>query len=216
MCGRYTVTKPEWIKETFSVRRSPPAGGGRPRFNVAPSQKVPVVRGNGPDRTCLECVWGFAPTWAGAGERGRAIINARAESLDARPSFRDAFRTSRCILPADGFFEWTTAPNGGRQPFYIRPDDGRLLAFAGLCDLPGSRCLVITTAANSLMRDIHDRMPAILRPDQWEQWLDPGFSETRALAGMLAPREWTGMTAVRVGSLVNSPRNDDPRCVQPV
>jgi len=214
MCGRYTIVRPERVASAFRTKNKLPGKLTRPRYNIAPTQDVPVVLGDDNTFRFEQCRWGFIPAWAAAAGKGKPLINARAETLDAKPSFRIAFKESRCLVPADGFYEWHAGPEG-KQPFYIRSAGEDTLAFAGLYEATTSTCAIVTAAANSFMRPIHERMPVILGPDQREQWLDSTCSDVCLLKDMLASREWTNMTAIPVSSFVNSVANDDPRCIEP-
>ena len=223
MCGRFTLTSPgELVAEAFGIDEPPQL---TPRYNIAPTQPVAVVRGAGPGgaRSLSFLRWGLVPTWA-KGPRGRSlIINARAESLTEKPSFREPFESRRCLVPADGFYEWKEVPGArAKQPFLLRMADGRPFAFAGLWERPHpgdaespGTCLVLTTEPNALVREIHDRMPLILAPQDYAAWLDPDVGGARRLSSLLRPFPAEAMTAVRVGLAVNNANNDTPDCLQP-
>jgi putative SOS response-associated peptidase YedK len=189
MCGRFTQTKSrEEVLEELGGIELPPLFLGR--YNVAPTQKVAVIRPNQP-AFAMESIWGFTNPRSGA-----LIINARAESLTERPMFKDLLPENRCLIPADGFFEWK-----GRQPYYFQLPDKKLFAFAGLwCD---GRCVIITRAADDNMQGIHDRMPVILARDEWASWLDRFTIKEQ-------PPE---IIARPVSRRVNSVANDDPECL---
>ncbi len=218
MCGRYTLSTPVGVlAEEFGL------GGTLPdlpaSYNVAPTQEVPAILGNDGERRLELLRWGLVPAWADDPQVGSRMINARSETAPEKPSFRRAFRDRRCLIPADGFYEWKRTSDG-KQPYRIHMGDGRPFAFAGLWESWDKgreeirSCAILTTAANALVGEIHDRMPVILAPDAYDVWLDPG-SERDELTGLLAPYPEEEMEAYPVSRLVNSPRNNDPRCVEP-
>ena len=164
--------------------------------------------------------WGLIPPWADDPQIGSRMINARSETAPEKPSFRRAFRERRCLIPADGFYEWQRT-NGAKQPFYIHMEDGRPFAFAGLWESWGRggegeirTCTILTTAANAVVGEIHERMPVIVAPDAYDVWLDPS-SERDELTGLLAPYPEDEIEAYPVSRFVNSPSNNDSRCVEP-
>jgi len=189
-----------------------------PRYNVCPSQEVPIVA-NTPQPKIDFASWGLVPSWGSAGVR--PLINARAESLASNRTFKDALRKRRCLLPADGFYEWKTTPTGERCPVYFRLKNGKPFAFAGLWE--GTRvggelaktCTIITTNSNSLIEPIHDRMPVILMEEDYKRWLDAAEKEPEDLLAMLRPFPAQEMEAVEVSKLVNSPKNEGPECIEP-
>ncbi len=219
MCGRYTLKTPAGdLAERFGVVGDVPSL--EPRYNVAPTQEVAAVLADSGGRRLEMLRWGLIPSWAKDPEMGNRMINARAETAPEKPSFRKAFRERRCLIPADGFYEWQKT-NNGKQPFYIRMRDGSPFAFAGLweswqdADGPTVRsCAIITTRANELVGEVHDRMPVILDPEDHDLWLDPDFDETDPLASLLKPYPADAMEAYPVSRFVNSPRNDDERCIE--
>ena len=166
----------------------------QPNYNVAPTQEVPaVVAGNGGGERRLEMLrWGLIPSWADDPGIGARMINARSETVAEKPSFRPAFKERRCLIPADGFYEWQKT-NGGKQPHYIRMKNGRPFAFAGLWESwkgDGNEirsCTILTTNPNDIAGEIHNRMPVILPPEGYEVWLDPDVRETDQLLSLLAP-----------------------------
>lgn len=220
MCGRYTLAAnlatltamfPEWI-----IPDNPP-----PRYNIAPSQPVAVVANTG-ERRMAYFRWGLIPSWAKDPSIGNRMINARAESLVEKPSFRTAYRRRRCLILADGFYEWYQEPGGrGKVPMYIRLRSGLPFAFAGLWDTwrseqgaPLFSCTILTTDPNDLIERIHHRMPVILKPEAYEQWLDPNEQAPETLNGLLKPYPAEEMTAYPVSPLVNNPKTDTPACIE--
>jgi putative SOS response-associated peptidase YedK len=222
MCGRFTQTaSPELIAEQFGVR--PPLAVS-PRYNIAPSQPIAAIRSD-PDsstRTFVMLRWGLIPSWAKDPKMGMHCINAKAETVAERPSFRSAFKKRRCLVIADGFYEWQR--HGGRkQPMWIGRTDRRPFAFAGLWEHwqpsagdPIESCTIITTEPNDLMAPIHNRMPVILDRTAYDQWLDPTFQQTELLKPLLRPYPSEELTAYLVSILVNNPRHDVPQCLESV
>jgi putative SOS response-associated peptidase YedK len=235
VCARFTLTASgEDLAEAFGLEEAPL---WTPRYNIAPSQAVLAVRRVGGRRRADPLRWGLAGAQGDVDEAGEApglpgfdrpargregplLINARSETVASRPAFRDAFATRRCLVPADGFFEWKRL-GSARQPFRICRPDGRPFAFAGLWQPapeapgePGGACAILTTEPNELVRGIHDRMPVILAPHQFELWLAPGAPRT-ALAQLLRPAPPGELTAFPVSPRVNRTRNDDPGCLEP-
>ena len=212
MCGRYVVAyEPQTLVSGFSVTRVPPFPR---RWNVAPQSDVPVVRETKEGERVVELMrWGLLPHWAKDPALGHKLNNARAEGIAGKPSFRQAIRRRRCLLPASGFYEWQPTA-AGKQPWYISAADGSLLAMAGLFEAwrPSEdtewtlTCCIITTAANALMAPIHDRMPVLLAPAQWAAWLSREQQDPEALAPMMQPapaeilRAWPVSRAVNRGS----------------
>ena len=216
MCGRYSQHHTtEALVDRFAVHmvHEPVAE----RYNVAPSQPVPVITANG--ARCLDAYrWGLIPSWAK--EPGGGIINARAETLAEKPSFKAALARRRCLIPADGFFEWKKEESG-RQPFHIRLKAGDLFAIAGLWEVwespegaPLHTCAIITVAPNEVLAPLHNRMPAILRPEEEAAWLDPAVKSAEALQ-LLRPYPADRMEASPVSRRVNAPTLDDPACILP-
>lgn len=220
MCGRYTLTvKPEVLAAHFHLA-APPAF--LPRFNVAPSQDVPVVRmdANGPRFDMIR--WGYIPSWAKTPSIGAKMINARSESAGVKVAFRSALRERRCLIPADGFYEWRR--NGlKKQPFYIRRRDDRVFAFAGLWTAwngPNGEfiesCAVLTTEPNEMLRQIHDRMPVIMDERGYDIWLSPEETDPRRVIHLLTPMPTDNLVIHPVSPHVNDPANDDPACIEQV
>jgi putative SOS response-associated peptidase YedK len=166
--------------------------------------------------------WGFIPSWADDPAIGNRMINARSETVADKPSFRSAFRKRRCLIPASGFYEWqAVAGKKEKQPFFIRMDHGRPFAFAGLWEAwnkgeePVESCTILTTAANDVMKPLHHRMPVMLDAKDYGTWLDPAVQDQEKLEPLLVPYH-EGLTAIPVSTCVSSPRNDGPRCIEPV
>ena len=214
MCGRYTLTRPaEALERLFDVGAGP---GSRPRYNVAPTQPAPVLRiGPGGGRRIETARWGWTALRAGDGGAPPLLINARAETVPARPAFREAFATRRCLVPADGFYEWRRE-RGRRQAFRIGFEGGAPFAMAGLWEKAGDssgRFVVVTTAAPAKFAPIHPRFPLIVAAADHDAWLSGDAAAARAL---LRPPSADGMAHYRVGDRVNDARNDDPACVAPM
>jgi len=219
MCGRFTLTADlSTLQEAFPFVHMPE--GMQPRYNIAPSQPVAVVPNDG--RNQLDFfVWGLIPSWAKDPSIGNRMINARAETLQEKPSFRNAFRRRRCLVLADGFYEWKKEGQG-KIPTYIRLASGSPFAFAGLWESwnapDGSNvlsCTIITTQPNEFMAKIHNRMPVILPESSYSLWLESGEQDTRRLADLLAAYTSGEMQAYPVSPLVNNPKNDVPELIQP-
>lgn len=211
MCGRFTLTTDiRTIAETFGVA---PTLEAAPRYNIAPTQEVVSILRNGTAH--LEWLqWGLIPSWAQDEAIGSKMINARAETLAEKPSFKRLLRSRRCLLPADGFYEWKKGA-GGKIPMYITLKDGSPFAFAGLWDLwhsPDGRqirtCTIITTQPNDVVAPIHGRMPVILTPDARAMWLDSAIQDEHALLPLLAPYPAADMTAREVSRRVNNPKSE--------
>ena len=191
-----------------------------PSYNVAPTQRVAAVVSDGETRKLEMLRWGLIPPWADDPEIGSRMINARSETATEKSSFRKPFRERRCLILADGFYEWQKS-SSGKQPYYIRMEDERPFAFAGLWERWSREgeeirtCTILTTEPNDLVKDIHNRMPVILPPEDYALWLDPDIQETDAISPLLKPYSAEEMQAYPVSRSVNSPANDDPRCIEP-
>jgi putative SOS response-associated peptidase YedK len=224
VCGRFTQSDPERIVEEFSVVGEPPRLTLAPaRFNVAPTQPVSVIRVSGPhqERRMEPLRWGLIPSWAKDPSVGNRMINARVETLAEKPAFRDALRLRRCLVVADGFYEWRREGRA-KQPFYITRSDGSLLAMAGLWDRwmsPDGELIesftVVTKPAVPPVSEIHDRMPAILAEAHHTPWLASETPKTEALLELLSAPS-PPLVAVPVSTFVNKPANDGPECIAPV
>lgn len=222
MCGRFTLTiDPNHLQEAFPWAVIP--GDLAPRYNIAPSQPVAVIPNTGDNEVTL-FKWGLIPSWSKDPSIGDRMINARAETLAEKPSFRNAFRRRRCLILADGFYEWKQIPGSKtKQPVYIRLNDNRPFAFAGLWEIWASNdgseirsCTIITTQPNSLVETIHNRMPAILLPGDYTQWLNKDDQPASELSRLLNPYPAEEMTAFPVSKLVNAPQYDAPDLIQPI
>lgn len=219
MCGRYKLTTPIGaLAEEFGATGSLPEVSSR--YNIAPTQEVPVVLVGGGERRLEMLRWGLIPSWADDPQIGSRMINARSETAAEKPSFRRAFRERRCLIPADGFYEWQRTENG-KQPYYIHMKNGSPFGFAGLWESwrgPGDyelrSCTILTTEPNELLAPIHNRMPVILQPANYELWLDPDVREAELLSSLLGPYPEGSMEAYPVSRRVNSPANDEPSCIE--
>lgn len=214
MCGRYTitVTMEELMLRYFTNDST--IVHYAPKFNAAPTQYIPAVIHNGTHNKLGELRWGLVPSWAKDDKGGSKMINARAESLLEKASFKGLIRSRRCIIPADGFYEWKQM-NGGKQPMRVVLQDRSIFSMAGLYDIwmdeagnKLSTCTIITTEPNSLMADIHDRMPVILSPEAESQWLDRSNQDVSSLTRLLRPYDAAQMRAYPVSSEVGKVRND--------
>jgi putative SOS response-associated peptidase YedK len=220
VCGRFTLRRPGGeVARHFELQEVPELA---PRYNAAPGQDVAVVRAEATGMRRLEARhWGLVPPWADDPRVGSRMINARSESAERLPAFAEALRLRRCLVPADGFFEWV-ARGRERRAFHVRlPDDG-LFGMAGLWETwrgPGGEivesCAILTTAANTYLRRLHDRMPVILAPGDYARWLDPGQRAPAALRPLLRPYPDGALLLAPVGPRVNRVENDDPDCLAP-
>lgn len=221
MCGRYTLSStPARINVRFEVDVDP---DWKPSYNIAPSSQVLMVRAvaDTGERIGEAAYWGFTPPWFKPGGRGPRPINARSEGVASKPMFRNAFARRRCILPADGFYEWK-ALDQGKQPWLIRLRNGEVFGFAGIYE-PGNEhtgdrpsCAIVTTEANSMMQQIHARMPVIVEPENYARWLDPKQTHGVTLLPLLQPYEPDDLIAHPVSTRVNSVRNNDAGLLQPL
>jgi putative SOS response-associated peptidase YedK len=222
MCGRFTLTADtEQLQKTFPQFSFP--GQSAPRFNVAPTQPILAVANDG--RSAADFfAWGLIPSWAKDPGIGSRLINARAETLAEKPSFRGSYKYKRCLIFADGFYEWKAQPGTKtKTPYFIHLASELPFAFAGLWDTwnapDGSQlnsATIITTEPNGLMATLHNRMPVILPHDAYTQWLDPAPQKAEVLQPLLKPFPADQMTAHPVSTLVNSPANDRPELIQPL
>jgi putative SOS response-associated peptidase YedK len=218
MCGRFTLRTPSKdIAPLFGLDELPDLP---PRYNIAPSQEIAAVRRR-PDGVQRELVflrWGLIPFWAKESKTDYSTINARAETVAQKPAFRQAFQKRRCLIAADGFYEWQKT-DGGKQPFYIHRKDDQPFALAGLWerwkggDDQIESCTIIVTQPNEVLKPIHDRMPVILSRADFDVWLDPEFDDRDKLQALLRPYPADELEAYPVRTLVNNPRNDRPQCI---
>ena len=217
MCGRYELhAQPAAIALAFGLPHAPAL---RPRYNVAPMTEVPIVRISPHGARELAMVrWGLVPRWAKDPAIGAKMINARGETAATKPSFRTAFRRHRCLIPANGFYEWMPVAGGRKQPVLIAMKDGALFALAGLYERwlsgdgePLDSCTILTTDANALLRTVHERMPVIVPPAEYARWLDPAREGPQEL---VAPYPGEQMTWWPVSSRVNSVRHDDASLIE--
>jgi len=219
MCGRYVLRRlKEWLDDAFAELKIRPDLSFLARYNIAPTQNVPAVRWEEGGPALVNLRWGLIPSWAKDPSIGSRMINARAESLADKPVFRTAFQRRRCLIPADGFYEWQTlAGQKQKQPHLIYLKNDRPFAFAGIWDrweTPTETIesfSVITTQANALIQPIHDRMPVILIGANCDQWIRPTSRESE-LTALLASYDTNAMTHHPVSTVVNSPSNDAPTC----
>jgi putative SOS response-associated peptidase YedK len=223
MCGRYILTRDaRELGRVFGAAVQPAL---KPRYNIAPSQPVPAVRVDRDTgrRTVDLLRWGLVPRWADDSSIGYRMINARAETAATKPAYRSAMKYRRCLVPADAFYEWQKTPSGRKQPYAIQMADGAPFAFAGLWehwqDAHGNEletCTILTTDANALLAKLHDRMPVILAPEQYDAWLDPANQDAKSLTPMLKPYPAELMIDYPVSTRVNSPKYDDAKCIEPI
>ncbi len=220
MCGRYTLFRLDQLLKNFPNLKFP--ADLHPHFNIAPTQAVLAIANNHPDR--LEFFhWGLIPSWAKDPAIGNRMINARAETLAEKPAFKTALKRRRCLIPADGFYEWRKDGGGGKTPMFIHLKSGEPFAFAGLWDVwhspDGSEVpsvTIITTALNAVTKPIHDRMPAIVRAADYSRWLAPDEVEPDSLTDVFKPYPAKEMEAWPVSTRVNKPANDSRACVEKV
>lgn len=224
MCGRYTLVNLKSFVDDLPWASLFPGAEDLPaRYNIAPTQNVPILA-NRPEFRLELARWGLIPSWAQDPAIGNRMINARAETVAEKPAFRTALRKRRCLIPADGFFEWKTLPGERRkQPMYIRLRSGRPFAFAGLWEVWRASevtdewvvsCTILTTTPNTLMADIHNRMPVILPREHYQRWLNP--ADTPGLEAMLLPYPAGEMEAYPVTPAVGNPRHDSPDNIVPL
>lgn len=220
MCGRFTShLSPELLEALFGI---PAPSELKPRYNIAPTQPVMIVRQQLDGKRELSYVnWGLIPSWSKDPSIAQSLINARSETVAEKPSFRSAYRHRRCIVPGNGYFEWQKTGEKSKQPWYITSTDGSPFSFAGLWEHwqspDGSEiesCCILTTAANELTQPIHDRMPVILPPGSFTKWLSAASNQNE-LQKLLVPYPSTAMDCYRVSPLVNNPRNDSLDCIDP-
>ncbi|KJH70702.1 SOS response-associated peptidase [Aliterella atlantica] len=219
MCGRFTLSQPtDAIASTFNLPEIPSL---EPRYNIAPTQSIPAIlltpeRG---ERQLQMLHWGLIPTWAKDASISAKLINARSETASEKPSFKSALRRRRCLIIADGFYEWQRQ-DGKKQPYYFRLESGQPFAFAGLWENWRSpdgeaiaSCTILTTEANDLLRPIHDRMPVILDAKDYDTWLDLEIQQPELVQPLLHPYPANSMHSYAVSTKVNNPKNNTPECI---
>jgi putative SOS response-associated peptidase YedK len=221
MCGRFTLTvDPAELQDAFADYKFPPKFA--PRFNIAPSQPILAIPNDGKNKADF-FVWGLIPSWAKDPAIANRLINARGETLAEKPAFRGAYKYKRCLILANGFYEWKSQPGTKTKvPHFIHLKSGAVFAFAGLWDewrsSDGSTlrsCTIVTTSPNDLMSKIHNRMPVILQPSDYAEWLEASPRAPDSLAHLIQPFPADLMEAYPVSTLVNSPANDHPDCLAP-
>jgi putative SOS response-associated peptidase YedK len=229
MCGRFTLRTPaKQVARLFADLELSPLEL-TPRYNIAPTQAVTAVRQTRPPGEPVpfraewaDLRWGLIPFWAKDRAIGSQMINSRSETLASKPAFRAAFKSRRCLIPADGFYEWKKIAVNKKQPQYITLRDHRPFGFAGLWESWTDKstreviesCTIITTNANEFLLPLHDRMPVILDPDDFQPWLDREFKDAAWLQSILKPWPADDMEFYAVDTLVNNPRNERPECIQ--
>ncbi len=224
MCGRYRLSRRKQLVEEYFDSVSEEQEDWNPRYNIAPTQPVAVIRQNPrePVRELSLLRWGLIPSWAKDPALAGGMFNARSETAATKPAFRDAFKFRRCLIPADGFYEWKKTAKG-KQSYCFEVNDGQLFAFAGLWDRwrdasgkTVDTCSFLTTIPNALTAPVHDRMPVILDPDAYDQWLDPGMRDVAAASELLKPFDARLMRCYPVSTRINHVANDDSECSAPV
>ena len=227
MCGRIISSTPVSVLAEQFLVADVRAAERAARYNVAPTDEVLAVATTGGGRRLGTLSWGLVPNWATAADAGRRLINLRAERLSGRPGFRRALQRRRCVVPADGFYEWRAGGEGrAKQPYVVRARDGRPLALAGLWDVwrdpdaagaePLRTCTVLTTEPNELVSTLHDRMPVVLARDACDVWLEPAVTDVDLLVGLLRPCPPDVLEMWPVSTAVNSVRNDGAALVEPL
>ncbi len=229
MCGRYRLTRSKQVVEAhFDAVSAEHEPDWPPRYNIAPTQPVPVIRQNvqEPRRELSLLRWGLIPAWAKDAAGAARMINARSETAATLPAFRSALKFRRCLIPADGFYEWQKAGKA-KQPYCFEVDSGAgtadLFAFAGLWERwkdPTGKlletCSILTTTPNAVTEAVHDRMPVILNAENYDLWLDPGMKNTSIVAEMLKPYDALRMRKYPVSTQINNAANDNPQCAAPI
>jgi len=223
MCGRYRLTaKERYLRDHFGLDDDPSWSA---RWNIAPTQQVAIIRQHPiePRRIFSLARWGLVPYWAKDSSIGLKTINAVSETAAEKPAFRDALRLRRCLIPADGFYEWKRTSSKEKQPYQIQMADSSSFAFAGLWErwrAPDDEiietCTILTTKPNALVSEVHDRMPAIVAADDYDLWLDPGIKDPTHVADCLRPFNANLMKKYAVSTRVNRPGNDDEECAREV
>jgi putative SOS response-associated peptidase YedK len=220
MCGRFTLKTPkEIVARQFGVEIEDELA---PRYNIAPTQTVATIRAtaqSGESREFAHLKWGLIPSWARDASMGARLINARSETVTEKPSFREAFKRRRAIIPADGIYEWQRTEDK-KQPYFIRMRDGSLFGFAGLWDRWRKEgeiiesCSILTTSANEVFRPVHERIPVVLQPESYSEWLDTDVRGVEALKELLRPYPSSEMIAYPVSIRVNSPQHQGAELIE--
>ena len=220
MCGRFSLHTPEsQVREAFNLEHTEPLGL-KVRYNITPSQQIPITRDTETSREMVMAQWSLVPSWSKEPKTKYSTINARIETVAEKPTYRTPFKRKRCLIVADGFYEWKVV-NGNKIPHHIRMKNGGVFAFAGLWDhWEGESesldsCVIITTPSNEVMQQIHERMPAIIAPAHYDWWLDARITDKQEIMQYLASAPSNQLTTYPVSTWVNSPRNNDERCIQP-
>jgi putative SOS response-associated peptidase YedK len=218
MCGRFTLHTPAaQIEEAFHLNSGLEL---KPRYNITPSQDIPIIRDTETEREMAMARWGLIPSWSKESKSKYSTINARIESVAEKPTYRTPFKRQRCLIPADGFYEWKVV-NGNKIPHHIRMKDGKVFAFAGLWDRWESEgqtldsCTIIVMPSNEVMKPLHERMPAIIAPAHYDLWLDSRITDKQEVMEYLGSAPSSGLTYYPVSPWVNVPKHDDERCIQP-
>jgi len=224
MCGRYRLSRRKQLVEEYFASVSSEEEDWNPRYNIAPTQSVPVIRQNPkePVRELSLIRWGLIPSWATDPSVAARMINARSETAKVKPAFRDALKSRRCLIPADGFYEWQRTGKA-KQPYCFEVDEGALFAFAGLWDRwidPSGHtvetCSILTTTPNALTSAVHDRMPVVLEPASYDLWLDPEMKDVGAASQLLRPYNAGLMRCYPISARINQVANNDQACSAPV
>ncbi len=217
MCGRFALRTPvKTLAKEFKVTEAPSVEA---RYNIAPTQNILAVQETPDGRVMKSLKWGLVPSWAKDASMGARFINARSETVSEKPAFREAFKQRRCLIPADGFYEWQRTANG-KQPFFFQIRDGRPFAFAGLWDRWEGEdgmiqsCTILTTEANEVLKPVHDRMPVILHPDTYDLWLHVDARKQELIKELLLPFPAEEMTSYPVSTTVNSARHQGAELVE--
>lgn len=223
MCGRITLSSSgRELAEKFELEQEPELA---PRYNIAPTQDMAIVRAQEGVRALSLARWGLVPSWAKDPAIGNRMINARCETVATKAAFKKALRTRRCVVPASGFYEWT-GEGRDRRPFLFAPPDGKPFGIAGLWETwrdrsqpdapPLESVVIVTTEANATLRPFHDRMPVILSDRDTARWLDPGLRDPEDAVSLLVPCPPSWLDSTPVSTYVNNPRNEGARCIEPV
>lgn len=223
MCGRFVKTSTrEELSRRFGFDDVPAGNLFDPRYNIAPSQEQPVLIISEDKRVVSQMKWGLVPSWSKDPKIGYKMINARSEGIEEKPSFKNPLKKRRCLIMADGFYEWYKPDKKIKMPYFFKLKSGEPFAFAGLWDLwskgdePLKTFTIITTQPNELMKPIHNRMPVILKESEESKWLDPEITDYRELLSLLKPYPSEEMECYQVSTIVNSAKNDNPQCLSAV